>query len=147
MNTFTIMQKMSFKSLAFSGLLAASQLSQAANIELTITGIKKVEGTIMLAAYNSAETMGNPDKAWQKRMQKVDKAEISMSFTDVAPGQYAISIFQDLDGDFRLKTNIVGIPVEPYGFSNNPTLYGAPTFEKVAFTVGEQDQHINISLD
>lgn len=145
MNSFTSMTTV--KTLAFAGLLTASQASQAANIELTITGIKKVEGTILLAAYDSATNMGNVDKAWQKRLIKVDKAEINLSFTDVAPGQYAISIFQDLDGDFRLKTNIMGIPVEPYGFSNNPTLFGAPSFEKVAFTVGEVDSHINISLD
>jgi len=127
--------------------LTASQAAVATNVELTITGINKVEGTILLAAYDSAQNMGNPDKAWQKRLQKVDSQSLTFMFTDVLPGQYAFSVFQDLDGDFRLKTNIVGIPVEPYGFSNNPTLYGAPNFEQVAITVGEQDSHIIISLE
>ncbi len=35
------------------------------------------------------------------------------------PGEYGISVYQDLNGDNQLNTNFLGIPNEPYGFGNN----------------------------
>ena len=36
---------------------------------------------------------------------------------ELEPGQYTVSVFQDLDGTEKLDKNFVGMPREPYGFS------------------------------
>lgn len=53
------------------------------------------------------------------------------------PGTYAFAFYHDADGDNRLDTDVVGIPQEAYGFSNNvrPGL-GAPSFASASFAVG-----------
>jgi ABC-type glutathione transport system ATPase component len=40
-------------------------------------------------------------------------------FKDLAPGTYAVSAYQDLNGNQRLDANMVGMPTEPYGFSRD----------------------------
>ena len=45
----------------------------------------------------------------------------------LAPGQYGAMIFQDLNKDGKMNFNLVGMPLEPYGFSNNSRgLFGPP---------------------
>jgi uncharacterized protein (DUF2141 family) len=39
--------------------------------------------------------------------------------SDVDAGTYALSIFHDVDNDNKLSTNLLGMPNEGYGFSNN----------------------------
>ena len=51
-------------------------------------------------------------------------------------GDYSVAIYQDVNNDKELNTNLVGIPKEPYGFSNNVMgAFGPPSFEaaKVQF--------------
>lgn len=52
------------------------------------------------------------------------------------PGTYAFAFYHDADDDNELDRDLVGIPQEGYGFSNNvrPGL-GPPSFESAAFTV------------
>jgi len=44
---------------------------------------------------------------------------LQFKFTGVAAGHYAFSVFQDVDEDGDLNTNLLTMPTEPYGFSNN----------------------------
>lgn len=37
----------------------------------------------------------------------------------VKPGKYAVVAFHDVNGNEELDKNMLGIPTEPYGFSNN----------------------------
>ena len=39
-------------------------------------------------------------------------------FKDLPPGEYAAVAFQDVNGNGILDKNFLGIPKEPYGFSN-----------------------------
>lgn len=52
------------------------------------------------------------------------------------PGVYALAIYHDEDGDRKFKRNGIGMPVEGFGFSNNPsTLFGLPSFASVRLNV------------
>ncbi len=51
-------------------------------------------------------------------------------------GEYALSIFQDVDDDGKLKRNFIGIPKEPAGLSNNARpRFGPPKYQDAVFTV------------
>jgi uncharacterized protein (DUF2141 family) len=53
-------------------------------------------------------------------------------------GKYAVTIFHDVNGDTELNSNFMGIPKEPYGFSNNPrAMFGPPSFEQSLFEFKE----------
>jgi acyl-CoA reductase-like NAD-dependent aldehyde dehydrogenase/uncharacterized protein (DUF2141 family) len=63
------------------------------------------------------------------------------------PGRYAVSVYQDINGNRKLDTTFVGIPSEPVGASNNPKArMGPPTFNDCVFNFGRADQTISIVL-
>ena len=51
--------------------------------------------------------------------------------TNLDPGRYAIILFHDENGNGKLDKNALGVPTEPYGFSNNvPGFLGPPAYKK-----------------
>ena len=67
--------------------------------------------------------------------------------TDLPPGTYAVSVYEDLNGNHKLDRNIFGIPREPVGASNNPPArMGPPRFNECSFRVGAAAQTITITL-
>lgn len=68
-------------------------------------------------------------------------------FHDVAPGTYAVQVFQDLNGNGTLDRNILGIPTEPIGFSNDPKLsFGPPDFDAAAVAIPAQPVTVRVTL-
>jgi uncharacterized protein (DUF2141 family) len=69
-----------------------------------------------------------------------------LSFADVAPGDYAISVLHDENSDGKVNTSL-GIPREGVGFSRSPRLrFSAPKFPDVRFAVGAQPVAMDIRL-
>jgi uncharacterized protein (DUF2141 family) len=63
----------------------------------------------------------------------------------VEAGAYAISIFQDENRNGELDSNFIGIPKEPYGFSNNLKKMRPPSFEEALFEY-EANEVVEINL-
>ena len=103
-------------------------------IEVTITKYNK--GTIMMALYNSSDTyMKTSYKA--SKQEVVDNKAI-LTFQNIEKGTYAFSMFHDVNDNQKMDKNFMGIPKEPYGFSNDKKgKFGPPDFEKVQFDVNE----------
>lgn len=67
--------------------------------------------------------------------------------TDLPPGTYAVSVYDDLNGNHKLDRNFIGIPREPVGVSNNPPgRLGPPRFDECSFHLGTSAQTITIKL-
>jgi len=64
---------------------------------------------------------------------------------DVAPGVYAAAAFQDLNGNGRLDRTPIGLPLEPYAFSNGVGRSAPPRFARAAFRV-EGDTLVRVRL-
>ena len=65
----------------------------------------------------------------------VPAAERSFSLTGLAPGDYALAVIHDENGNGKLDT-VVGIPREGYGFSRNAAVrFGPPRFAAARFAV------------
>ena len=65
-----------------------------------------------------------------------------ISFDSISPGKYAIQFFHDENENQKMDFNLIGIPKEKFGSSNdvNPIL-GPPKFEKMLFEI-YQDKKI-----
>ena len=72
---------------------------------------------------------------------------LTAQITDLEYGRYAIALFQDMDNDGKIEKNFIGIPKDPYAFSNNarPT-FKAPSFDDCCFDYNEQENSIEISM-
>ena len=63
------------------------------------------------------------------------------------PGVYVVAIYHDENGNGSFDRNSLGLPIEAYGFSNNPpTLLGLPSFRSVRLNVDHSGLTAHIHL-
>lgn len=68
-------------------------------------------------------------------------------YVDLPPGRYAVSVYEDLNRNHKLDHNVIGIPREPVGASNNPKgRFGPPRFAECSFELGATDETIIINI-
>lgn len=117
----------------------------AAELTVTINGIASDKGKVLVALYDTAEI-------WMKRAIKYAGAEaktnsLTVVMKDLPEGDYAISIHHDENGNGKFDTNVIGIPLEPYGFSNDAAgNFGPPTFEQAKFKLDGDKKSIVINF-
>ncbi len=136
--------------LAFCLSLVAQSASAASdNVVLTVEvyGGTANTGQILASLFNSEENyMSEP---FAETTAPVDQAgQATLSFQAVLPGEYALSIVYDEDGDGELDTGFLGMPQESFGFSNDAKArFGPPPYEEVSFSVSAASNTISINLD
>jgi uncharacterized protein (DUF2141 family) len=123
---------------ALLALSAASLTSTALAGDLTIeiSGITPGRGQIYVAVYDRPETF--PTTGQQRTGQILESSGQSLvvHFKDLPPGEYAAVAFQDVNGNGKLDKNFIGMPKEPYGFSNAARgAAGPPKFSAAAVTL------------
>jgi len=120
-----------------SAMLFGSTLNAAA-IEVTIEVPQGGEGAIFAALFSEPDGFPKESKADRTIEKEVPGNAVEVVFDNLSAGSYSIAVFQDLDGDKALSTNFVGIPEEPYGFSNGAGTLGTPDFGDAAFPLDAQ---------
>lgn len=130
----------------FNTLLGAAALclvgmqAHAADITVTITGVSSDAGTVRAALHDGAEGFPRERQMVAGVFVEASAGAVTLVFEDVPAGRYAISAFHDQDGDNALSANLLGIPNEPFGFSNDARgSFGPPEFEDAAFEVSSED--------
>ena len=108
----------------------------AGDLTIEISGITPDRGKVYVAVYDAPDTF--PISGSQRVGQIVapDDRHLTLHFKDLPPGRYAAVAFQDFNGNGKLDKNFLGIPKEPYGFSNNARgSAGAPSFSEASVTL------------
>ena len=138
------------KTIALGGaaaLLIASTAS-AADLEVTVSGMRSAEGHARVAVHKRVSGVAFPGGGvvavtWRP----AGTGKIRFVFTDLPPGDYAVAAFHDADGDGKLAQNMVGMPTEGFGFSNGAMGFmGPPGFDKAAVTVGAKDGRVSVAV-
>ena len=116
-------------------------------LSVEITNVKKAQGKLMIAIYKPDEKFGEGKPAISDIVEVKSAGTKIVSF-DLEPGNYALALFHDLNGNGELDKNFVGIPKEPYGFSKDfRPKFSAPSFDDCAFEVtGTGSQQISVKL-
>jgi uncharacterized protein (DUF2141 family) len=130
------------QSFLFLILLAFGMSNQnQASLTITFTGIKKPQGQLMVA-LNDVE--GKMVDGYIVPVAKT--GELVYTIKGIKPGKYTLAAYHDINKDEKLNTNLVGIPTEPYGFSNNARgTFGPPSLEDQTFAVtGETKMAITL---
>lgn len=118
--------------LAIFWQVASAQVTTQEMVLLTVKvdNVVTHKGEIMLMVVDADHDFPNPDNAIYKAMVTADKLSEGGFLILLPKGHYALSVVHDLDGDKKLSRNALGVPKEPFGFSNNPRIYfGPPDFE------------------
>ena len=93
-------------------------------------------GRVALVLFNSANTFGDLRDPFMVVIHELDGRD-EYIIDDVAPGEYALLVYFDENGNGRIDKNFIGIPKEPLGFSNRYRPKAPPVYERAAFTIGQ----------
>lgn len=121
----------------------------AADLEVRIPNLRSSEGSMRVALHQRGASVKFPNEAGAiaGAFQQAAVGSMRFVFTDLSPGDYAVAAFHDRNGDGKLARNILGIPTEPYGFSNNVYGFMGPaSFEKAAVTVSADSDQLSITI-
>lgn len=116
-------------------------------LTITITDLKSPTAPVIFSVYEDPETYLQP-KAQLKTYRFVPKGEtLRIKLTDLEFGTYAIAFYQDMNDSGELDKNGLGIPKEPYAFTNDirPKLK-APTFDDCKFIYGKKENSITVKM-
>lgn len=117
-------------------LLGTAPAPEPAQLEITLSGLRSTNGDIRLCIWHSSKSF--PDgKCESEGQQIIVRAAAQVAVTvPVAPGDYAVSLLHDENANGKLDKNLLGIPKEGVGFSQNPRLaFGPPSYAATRFDV------------
>jgi uncharacterized protein (DUF2141 family) len=106
--------------------------------ELTVTvgGLRSDAGSVRCFLYDNADGWPSSEAHIVGRAVALPAARVGVCrFSGVARDRdYAIIMLHDENNDGVLQKNMLGIPTEGYGFSNDPhTRFSAPSFDACRF--------------
>ena len=122
-------------------------IGQRSDLIVTITNVKNVEGHIEIGLYNNANVFPEVDKQFKVFYFKVTSNTIKYTIKDLAHGDYALAIFHDSNSDKVCNKNLLGIPTEDYGFSNNVRPFISPPSFEDANIIHNKQLSVKIQLD
>ena len=143
-------------SITFSFLLITTNLlfssgftvehNLVSTITLMIEGVDDPVGEIRIAIFDSENRyLENPSLA---DVVPASQTKIEWQIENLAYGQYAIAVYHDKNKNGKLDTNMLGIPLEEYGFSNNArSRFGPASWSQAKFTVNERNAVHRILLE
>ncbi len=112
------------------------------NLKVTVTKLHSNNGVVLISLFKDGIGYpDNPEKAFGKEKAYIVDKNAVVIFKTVPPGKYAVAILHDENNNQRMDKNILGIPKEGYGFSNNASApFGPPSYKKAGFTHSDKDQ-------
>lgn len=119
-------------------LLAIPFAAHAGELKLVINNSGLSGKTLFVAVHSNADEFPmSCDKAIKWTVIATgDQTELSIK--DIAAGDYAVSVFADVNDNGKLDTNFIGMPKEPVAVSRDAKgKFGPPKFADAAFKVGE----------
>lgn len=118
----------------------------AQTVEVRISGIHDATGEVRAALFNNEADFTK--KPVMGEITKSMKGEVTITFSNVPVGEYAISVYHDANENGRLDKNFIGIPKEGFGFSNNAMgKFGPPSFEACKIPLGNGNKVVAITLN
>ena len=128
--------------------LLAPAFAFAADLTVRIEGVRSADGDIRVALHRRADGVDFPDSAGIMKAAMRPAAETgNLVFEGLPPGDYAVAAFHDEDRDGDLNTNLLGMPTEGYGFSNEARgIFGPPGFDAAAFTIKADEERPAVTV-
>lgn len=128
-------------------VLPALSSARAADLTIIVEGDIAAGGTVSIGFYDAPEKFRKEDATVaQLRLQPMD-GKAAVTLRNLPTGAYAVAVYFDANNNGKLDANLIGLPVEPYGFSNAARgNFGPPNFEAAAVAVGASGSETRISL-
>lgn len=110
-------------------------------LSIHISGISKIKGSLFIAVFRATDDFPVFGKQFKGIIKEVEGKSQNYNFDNLPEGEYALAIYQDENRNKILDKNLLGIPTEIYGFSNNARrTFSAPSFQEAKFKLNKDLQ-------
>lgn len=118
-----------------TGFASEAEDPKLFTITLKITNIKSSKGTIICSLHDSEKSFSSRHP-YKTLSFNAEEPSISCKLV-LAAGEYVFSIFHDVNSDEELNSNLIGIPKEPFGFTNYDGKSPPGNFKKHKIKIAE----------
>ncbi|WP_019946360.1 DUF2141 domain-containing protein [Hymenobacter aerophilus] len=121
--------------------------ADALAVTVVVSALASESSAVKVYFYNVRETFLVPKGyAFMRVVKPAGQRQVRLP-VQLPAGEWAVVITQDLNNNDKVDKNLLGIPTEPFAFSNNvrPRL-APPAFDDCKFTVREPGQVVSIRL-
>jgi uncharacterized protein (DUF2141 family) len=119
----------------------------AADLRVVVEGLRSDKGHVNLGLYDDPDKFPGRAGVIQSGRAKIQAGRAEFTFRDLKPGRYAVSLFHDENDDGQFNRSLIGLPLEGYGFSNNPrVVLSAPSFDACAVAVGQAGAETTVKI-
>lgn len=112
-------------------------------ITVTVVNVTSDTGKVGFALYNKTTFMKKP---LQAKNAKIVAGKSTVTFENIAAGEYAIICYHDKNDNDTMDFEPNGMPKEDYGASNNVINFGPPNYEDAKFIVSDKNVSLNIKF-
>lgn len=133
--------------LLFILLLNFGYTEQKGTLTVRVLNVQSRQGCIRMAVYNDENSFPSETRSFQGAHLPL-KPGIDTELTCELPfGNYAVAVYHDINNNGKMDKNTLGIPTEPYAFSNHVKVkWRAPRFREAVFGFNATQQEITVVL-
>ena len=119
---------------------------QSAQIVINAFNFKNDNGTARFSLYNRAKGFPSKHKyAHFSASVPIINNSATVRFENVSYGEYGISVLHDENNNYKMDSNLIGMPKEGFGISNYKDKKARPSYDKAKIIV-DDDVVININM-
>lgn len=126
-------------------LLVANGTAQAADVSIGIDGVRAQKGPLYVSLQTAAQFLKN-EGTYGKIIPDPKAGKMTVVLNGVAPGEYSVSVWHDVDKDGVFDRTDAGLPLDGWSMFNAAALRGEPRFDEVKFTVSAQGAAIDLDM-
>lgn len=131
----------------FISTLTVAPTAFAAELHVSVDGVRSQSGQLRIALFKSADTFATPDGRFREVVLPAEKGENTAIFLSVPMGTYGLAAFHDENGNGKFDKNFVGFPQEGFGFGNNASVFlGPPSFSEASVFIEDKPNSHSVTL-
>ena len=125
----------------------SAETTSPALLTIRVENVSKDGGYVQIALYDRASYEGHDSPPVVAATVEAKSPETVINLPNVRPGEYAVKMFQDIKRSGSFATSALGLPEEPFGFSNDARPFlDQPSFAAARFKLGAGTNQITVHL-
>lgn len=113
------------------------------NLTVTFENISEPKGELFIGIYEKDNFLTKPTTGKTVAVKTTDN---QVTFENLTHGEYAVSVFQDLNGNKQFDMNEYGRPAESWVMSGNVNPNQMPIFEDAKININKNSNEITLTF-
>ena len=134
---------------ALAAALAFTLPAAAADLAVEVNGIRSDKGKVYVAVHAAVDGVEFPASAGMIAggWKLAQTSGMKVVFRGLPSARYAVNAFHDENGNEELDTNILGVPLEGYGFANDAKgIMGPPSFGDASVSLADAGATVTVTM-